>query len=65
MTLGEYLKSEGINQADFGKKIGLSGASVSRLKRGQQWPDKDTVRRIEMATGGQVTANDFAGMEAA
>ncbi len=65
MTLAQYLKDNGINQVDFGMKIGLSGASVSRLKRGLQWPDKDTVRRIEVATGGQVTANDFAGMEAA
>lgn len=65
MTLAQYLKQNGINQVDFGNKIGLSGASVSRLKRGLQWPDKDTVKRIELATGGLVTANDFAGMEAA
>lgn len=65
MTLAEYLKANGLNQVDFGKKVGLSGASVSRLARGIQWPDKDTVRRIELATGGDVTANDFARVEAA
>jgi len=63
--LSSYLAAQGLSVSEFASLVGLSGASVSRLKRGLQWPDKDTVRRIELATGGQVTANDFAGMEAA
>lgn len=59
MQLAKYLDLEATTQADFAGRIGLSIASVSRLASGRQTPSLATIRAIEKATGGRVTAADF------
>ena len=39
--------------------LGLSQSSISRIERGEQWPDKDTMQQIMDRTDGEVTPNDF------
>lgn len=62
MKLAEYLSEFGISQADFAAMIGLSAPSVSRLVKGTQRPNLDTILSIERATGKKVTASDFADL---
>ena len=59
MRLADYLRDRKIRNADFAKRIGRSDASVSRLARGLQRPDWDTLEAIRRETEGAVTANDF------
>jgi transcriptional regulator with XRE-family HTH domain len=60
MKLGEWLKAEAMTQDQFAALSGISIASVSRLVRGQQRPDWDTMQKIADATAGAVQPNDFA-----
>lgn len=60
MTLEQYLKANRITDAAFGATAGLSQAQVSRIKRGVSMPSWDAIGKIMKATGGDVTANDFA-----
>jgi transcriptional regulator with XRE-family HTH domain len=39
--------------------LGVSPASLSRIERGEQWPDRDFCERLQAITGGRVTANDL------
>lgn len=59
MTLSEFLKERQIRQSDFASKIGRSAAYVSMICSGQIWPSRDVLLRIETATEGRVTPNDF------
>jgi transcriptional regulator with XRE-family HTH domain len=59
VTLSEFLKERQIRQSDFASQIGRSAAYVSMLCNGQLWPSRDTLLRIEAATDGRVTPNDF------
>lgn len=65
MTLDEYLTRENITAADFGERAGLTEASVSRIRRGQQNMTRDVIRRIIAASGGAVTADGLIGPVAA
>lgn len=64
MTLKQYLKERGIKQQAFAKKLEISDASMSRIIRGEQWPDKNLCRLIKKLTKGAVTAEDLADTEA-
>ena len=59
MTLAHYLSERGITLKEFGGEIQRSKSTVSRLVRGLNKPDWDTMKEIERATGGLVTPNDF------
>jgi transcriptional regulator with XRE-family HTH domain len=65
MNLRTYLKQNELSQRAFGASIGRSEATVSRLVRGIDRPSWPTLEAIMRATGGQVSANDFAQTEAA
>lgn len=59
MTLDQYLSLPGSpTNADFGARCqpSLSGASISRIRKGTQNITVDTMRSIILASGGQVTA---------
>lgn len=60
MTLEQYLKAKSITDSAFGAAAGLSQAQVSRIKRGVSMPSWASIGKIIKATGGDVTANDFA-----
>lgn len=57
MTLDEYLNAEGVTAATFGEKVGISEASVSRIRRCDQNITRDLMLAIIAASGGKVTAD--------
>ena len=58
MTLDQYLRSEGSpSAAEFGSKVGLTEASISRIRRGKQNITRDMMLAIIDASGGKVTAD--------
>ena len=63
MKLAEYLKRNGLTHQDFGTKISVSQAAISRYVNGERFPDKEMQERIFVATGGDVTPNDFCDLE--
>lgn len=62
MTLDQYLETTGMTAADFGEKINVSGASVSRIRKGEQNIRLDLAREIVNATGGAVSIFDLLQM---
>jgi transcriptional regulator with XRE-family HTH domain len=63
MQLFDYLKLEETNRANFAKKCGISTSTMSRLIRGLVDPSWDTMRKIERASGGKVTAADWSARD--
>lgn len=59
MTLSEYLKTNRISQAKFARRCNLSPAAICRILDGNRYPTPETMRRIFLATEGQVKPNDF------
>lgn len=57
--LAAYLKREKLTLDQFGKRIGRTAATVSRLARGVNKPDWDTAEAIATATKGEITISDF------
>lgn len=58
MTLDQYLNSAGSpTAAELGQKVGLSEASISRIRKGEQNFTRDTMLSIIVASGGKVTAD--------
>jgi transcriptional regulator with XRE-family HTH domain len=64
VTLAQYLKSEALDHRQFAERIGVSPETARRYLVGERIPDKKRMARIVLATGGNVTANDFYGMAA-
>lgn len=57
MTLDQYLNLPGApTAADFGANVGISEASISRIRKGEQNITRDVMARIIEASGGKVTA---------
>lgn len=59
MSLSEYLKKEGLTQAEFALKTGLSRNAINRYAQGTRFPSKKVLLIITEFTKGKVTANDF------
>jgi|TARA_R100000426_G_scaffold6028_2_gene8000 transcriptional regulator with XRE-family HTH domain len=59
MTLSEYLKAKKISQAKFAYRCNLSRATICRILDGSRYPSPETMRRIFLATDGEVKPNDF------
>lgn len=56
MTLDTYLTQTGRTGTEFATAAGLTEASVSRIRKGQQNLSRDVMRRIIAASEQQVTA---------
>ena len=59
MKLAAYLKTSGETHASFGGKVGVSAFAVGKYARGTRVPRPLVMQRIQVVTGGAVTANDF------
>ncbi len=59
MKLGEYLRKEGIGIGEFAEIIGKSRVCVSYWVNNRRKPSHENMSTISVATGGEVTANDF------
>lgn len=62
MTLDQYLAATGRTGSDFASAVGLTEASVSRIRKGQQNITRDVMRRIIAASDGQVTAEALVNL---
>ena len=59
MKLIEYIKQNKLTQKKFAIKSVLTRSAICRLIKCERFPTPDTMNKIELATLGQVTANDF------
>lgn len=59
MTLGRWLRREGLTQTAFAARVGISSTAVSRMISGTMFPSGKLVRRIEYHTKGAVTFEDW------
>jgi plasmid maintenance system antidote protein VapI len=55
MTLDEFLTAEPITAAEFAERVGLTEASISRIRRGGQNITRDVMLRIIDKSNGKVT----------
>lgn len=59
MRLAEYLKLENLTAAAFGRRIGASRSVVVRWALGERMPRPEAMQRINKATEGKVSPQDF------
>lgn len=59
MLLKDYLKFKNESLAKFGRRANLSRSSISLILKGDRFPSPYSMNLIEIATEGQVRANDF------
>jgi len=59
MTLDQYLSLTGETAASLAARCNTTGASITRLRKGQQEPSAAMIRAIVEATQGAVTADDL------
>jgi len=59
MTLSEYLKTNKISQARFARRCGITRSAVCHFIAGRRYPSPEIMRRILLATNGEVKPNDF------
>lgn len=64
-TLRTWRRTNGFTIEAMAEKLGVSVGSLSRIERGEQWPDRVFFERMASMTNGDVTANDFVGHVAA
>lgn len=60
MKLSVYLKRKKMTPAAFARLVGVAPLTVHRWLKGERFPLRH-LAEIKSATGGSVTANDFAG----
>lgn len=59
MTLADYLTEQNLTLDAFGRRVGRSAATISRIARGLHRPDWETMDLIQRETDGRVTPNDY------
>lgn len=62
MKLIDYLTTKGISAAEFGRRIKVSQAAITRYAAGDRIPEPGIMRRITRITKGAVAPNDFYGV---
>ena len=60
MTLDAYLRDTADTAEALASRVGTTGASISRIRRGEQNITLDLAKRIVAETGGSVTLDDLA-----
>jgi transcriptional regulator with XRE-family HTH domain len=65
MKLDDWLKAEKMTSAEFARLSGIGDRqAVHKYRHGERFPTAENLQRIRKATGGAVTANDFADQHA-
>lgn len=59
MTLKEWLKKEKLSVIDFARQNNLGANNLYMKLRGEGLMRVDTAKKIEKATGGEVTAQEL------
>ena len=63
MNLKDWLKKENLVQEKLAENFGISQVAISYYVNGQRIPRPETMAKIVAYTKGEVTANDFYGIE--
>ena len=58
-ALRNWRQANTLTQEQMASKLDVSTGSLSRIERGEQWPDREFFERVHVVTNGEVTANDF------
>lgn len=59
MKLAEYMQREGLSQAEFARRTGLSQPMVCLWLSGKRRPGLESALAIESATAGEVPASSW------
>jgi len=59
MTLKQYIQINKISQARFARRCGISRSAINHFIAGRRYPNPETMRRILLASNGEVKPNDF------
>jgi DNA-binding transcriptional regulator YdaS (Cro superfamily) len=62
MILADYMRKERLSRGAFAQQVGVTEEAVRLWLKGARRPNKTTMRKIEAATAGEITANDFYGI---
>ncbi|ODP39280.1 hypothetical protein [Sphingomonas turrisvirgatae] len=65
MTLADYLKLDGQSATALAAKCGVEVSTITRAAKGDTMPSRKLMSDVFEHTGGQVTPNDFFGIEPA
>ena len=58
-ALRTWRRQNGLTIEQMAERLRVSTGSLSRIERGEQWPDREFFERMTTETGGAVTPNDF------
>lgn len=65
MKFDDWLNAEKMSSAEFARLSGIGERqAVHKYRHGERFPTPENLQRIRKATGGAVTANDFADQHA-
>jgi len=59
MTLDRYIEAHRLTPSGFARSLPVQPSTITRLLAGKRSPSFDLLTAICVATGGQVTPNDF------
>ncbi|WP_244444549.1 helix-turn-helix domain-containing protein [Nitratireductor basaltis] len=59
MKLKQYLETTGTSQATLADALRISQAAISRYVRGERFPDRNMILKIQRATKGKVKPRDW------
>ncbi len=62
MTLDAWITLTKTPDNVLASRLGVSRVTLFRLKTGRRLPDREVMEKINEATGGAVTPNDFFGI---
>lgn len=59
MHLRDWRTKREMTAVELADKLGMSQAGLTRVERGETWPDRKTVEKIVTFSEGEVTASDL------
>lgn len=59
MKLEQYLRENDIKPVAFAISLEVAPSTITRILRGERSPRVELVAKIQKATGGKVTVDDF------
>jgi predicted transcriptional regulator len=59
----KYLEENGLTKTSFAKALGVTPVAVGRYISGERLPEPEIMSEIFKVTKGQITPNDFYGVE--
>ena len=63
MKLSDYLAQPGRTATGLAAEAGVAVSTITRAARGDMMPSRELMRAINRLTDGQVTPNDFVGID--